>query len=51
MSMQSTICSLSIKLETTQKELDEYKKYSYDLNTPPSEGTIINKFDMHDSMS
>lgn len=29
--MQATICMLSINVENTKKELNEYKKYSYDI--------------------
>lgn len=51
LSMQATICMLSINLENTKKELDEYKKYSYDINSASSDHTIMAKLEMDNSLS
>ena len=49
--MQATICMLSINLENTKKELDEYKKYSYDIPSPSSNHTRMAKLEMDNSLS
>jgi hypothetical protein len=42
---------LSINLENTKKELDEFKKYSYDVHSPTSQQTRMAKLDMDNSLS
>jgi len=49
--MQDTICRLSMNLEEVRKELNDFKKYSYDFASPVSSSTIVAKMEMNQSLS